>query len=171
MFKPLASLLLALCTQAHADVIGVHLVSYHSTSTYTSSHTERQTHCRQTAHYRACASGDRRVYTEHRYNNFNPGMYWRDDSGMTVGFFKNSYGRMSVYGGWALESPQWHDLSASVTLAVATGYKGRAGSGALRPMLMPALAWEYSKGSSVRLVGGPTKDGGALFHLTLERKL
>lgn len=175
MFKSISSfaapILLALCAQAHADVIGVHLVSYHSTDTYTTYRTERYTECQQLGNARTCESGTRRHYSEHKYNNVNPGMYWRDDSGLTAGFFKNSYGRMSVYGGWTFESSQWHDLSASVTLAAVTGYKGRGGSGSLRPMVMPGVSWQFSKSTAVRVLGGPTKDGGSLIHLTLERKL
>jgi hypothetical protein len=167
----LSASLLALCASAHADVIGVHLVSYHSADTYSVKEETPWRVCNSRINEfgmaTTCSSG---VSTEHRdrkYNNTNLGLYWRDDSGLTAGFYRNSYGRISTYVGWTFESSQWHDLTASVTVAAITGYKGYAGSGAIRVMAMPAVTWHATKQTAFRLAGGPTKDG-ALLHLSME---
>lgn len=166
----LLPILLSLCSSAQADVVGLHLVSYHSDEAYTKTYPRPYRECEVRAEATICSSGLRPFHEDVKYNNFNPGIYWRDDSGLTLGGYWNSYRKPTAYVGWTWETPRWHDLSAAATVALATGYKGRAGAGVLRPMILPSIAWDATKTVTTRLGFGPSQ-GGAIFHLTLEYRL
>lgn len=53
------------------------------------------------------------------YNNFNPGIYYKFDSGQTLGIYQNSVSRTSVYFGHTFEH---RDLS--LTVGGVVGYVG-----------------------------------------------
>lgn len=85
------------------------------------------------------------------YNNVNPGLYGKY-KGWTGGVFYNSIERVSVYGGYTFESPQWNKLSVAATVGLITGYRDGARP---YPMLVPSLAWEHGflgSGSTLRLM-------------------
>lgn len=52
------------------------------------------------------------------FNNTNPGLYYRSDSGWTTGVYNNSLSRASVYGGYSL---QYRALA--LTVGGVTGYQ------------------------------------------------
>lgn len=161
----LLPILLALCSSAQADVVGLHLVSYHSDETYTKTYVRKYRECEVLPEGLVCHRGFRPFHEDVKYNNLNPGVYWRDDSGLTIGGYWNSYRKPTAYVGWTWETPRWHDLSAAATVVLATGYKDT-----LRPMILPSIAWDATKTVTPRLGFGPSK-GGAIFHLTLEYRL
>lgn len=57
------------------------------------------------------------------YNNFNPGVELRWSSGVTVGAFRNSLERDTVYAGWTWTSGA---CAPALLIGVATGYRHRA---------------------------------------------
>jgi hypothetical protein len=56
-------------------------------------------------------------------NNANPGAYVRFDNGVTVGTYRNSYRRNSVYLGYTAETSATDRLSLAVTVGAITGYQ------------------------------------------------
>lgn len=91
------------------------------------------------------------------YEAVTPGIYARHESGFTVGAYRNSIGRESVYAGWTWETPDrrfaltaggvtgyerkcWREVrnepNGSVsTLPHCTGFEG----GKVAPMLVPSM--------------------------------
>jgi hypothetical protein len=65
-----------------------------------------------------------------QFNNVNPGVYWRSDAGWTLGGYRNSLERTSLYAGY---SWQWGPLA--LTGGGVTGYAER-----VQPLLVPSLA-------------------------------
>lgn len=58
------------------------------------------------------------------YNNFNPGMYYRHDSGGTVGLYWNSYKRWSPYVGYTYVHPLADgEYDLGMTAGVVFGYQ------------------------------------------------
>lgn len=108
---------------------------------------------------------------DYQYNNVNPGVYAYHD-GWTAGVFYNSERRVSVYGGYTFESPQWNKLSVAATVGLISGY---GSSKTIYPMLIPSVAWEHGflgRGSTLRMMFMPkaAKNGSAALHLTHEWK-
>jgi hypothetical protein len=56
------------------------------------------------------------------WNDKNPGIYARWESGLVIGTLRNSERRQSVYGGKVFETARWYGLGADVTVGVITGY-------------------------------------------------
>jgi hypothetical protein len=84
----LALFLVAYACDARADTIGINTVSVHSSN------------------------------PGNRFNEVNPGIYYKHSSGFGGGVFNNSDNRLSTHAEWT--TPEWHYLSLSV--GVATGY-------------------------------------------------
>jgi hypothetical protein len=102
------------------------------------------------------------------FNNVNPGAYVRDAEGWTVGVYRNSVRRVSLYGGRTWESPAWHGLSAAVTVGVVTGY-----TDTVTALLVPSVVFTAHRTAlRVGIVPRPPTDGGsAALHLMIERLL
>ena len=101
---------------------------------------------------------------QRKFNNVNPGLYFRSDTGWTVGGYRNSLGRTSVYGGYTLE----YGLLA-LTAGAVTGYQD-----ALQPMLVPSLRLFSHEGVSARLAYIPRVEkriASDVWHLMVERCL
>lgn len=60
----------------------------------------------------------------------NPGLYYKADSGLAGGAYRNSYGRSSVWAGYQLESGRF-----GLLLGAATGYP----CGGVLPMAVPSV--------------------------------
>lgn len=56
------------------------------------------------------------------WNDVNPGVYARWESGLVVGTLRNSERRQSVYVGKVFETPRWNGLGADMTVGGITGY-------------------------------------------------
>jgi hypothetical protein len=149
--KHLFILAALLAGSAHADTVGVHLVSRHATPNFE----------------RSWSDGTK---TQVAYNNRNFGAYWAADSGALVGAYRNSYSRTTVYAGWTWDAPRIGPVTPAVSAVLATGYDNMRGHGKLRPMLMPSLRAPLGT-VSVRWSVAPATKGGFFQHLSVERAL
>lgn len=100
------------------------------------------------------------------YNNVNPGLYYRSDTNWTVGAYRNSYRRLSVYAGKTFATDLPGGFEAAVTVAAISGYEES------KLMVAPSLASPKIDGWRVRFVGLPRlrKDNAAVLHLMIERE-
>lgn len=95
------------------------------------------------------------------FNNANPGLYLRTESGLTAGAYYNSERRMSAYAGYTQE---WGPVG--VTVGVITGYKRAA----VLPMLVPSVRLGRIDQVTFRLAYLPKleKGGSHVVHLMAE---
>lgn len=148
---------------ARAGTIGLHTISDHGKSTYTNTH-------EQTTVYTSGKPSTVTVTeTEVKYNNRNFGLYYIADNGFTVGAYRNSYDRNTLYVGYTAESREYHGFSAVGSVALATGYSYVHGAGKLRPMVMPGVKYTMGK-YAVRYSVVPSRTT-VLQHLSFEYKL
>jgi len=93
------------------------------------------------------------------------GVYARAESGLTLGAYRNSYGRPSTYAAWTWSTPGG---MLSLTAGAVTGYPRASVS----PLLVPSLRLPLAgvPGWAVRLsaLPKPHSDGAAGLHLSLE---
>ena len=97
----------------------------------------------------------------HEFNNFNPGIYYRNDDGWTAGGYYNSLRKASVYAGYT-----WQYRALGLTVGGATGYQY-----ALQPLLVPSLRLFNHEGVSARLAYIPRVEKhieSNVLHLTVE---
>ena len=97
----------------------------------------------------------------HNFNNFNPGIYYRNDAGWTVGGYYNSLRQTSLYGGYTF---QYRALG--LTVGGATGYEAP-----VQPLLVPSLRLLTHEGFSARLAYIPRVEkriASNVLHLTVE---
>ena len=95
------------------------------------------------------------------YNNTNPGLYVRLDSGWTGGLYRNSLAKNSVYAGYT-----WTHGAFSVTAGGVTGYFET-----LQPLLVPSIALFTHRGITPRIAFIPRvekKIGAHVLHLMVE---
>lgn len=97
------------------------------------------------------------------YCQYNPGLYLRTDSGLTVGTYHNSECRQSVY----LAQTYTHGLY-SITLGGVTGYARKP----VLPMVVPSVAFPLADGVSLRLAYVPkvSREAAHAVHLSVERR-
>ncbi len=55
------------------------------------------------------------------YTNFNPGVYYRHDSGWTAGAYHNSFDKLSTYAGY--EFREVYGLPVAIQVGIVTGYR------------------------------------------------
>jgi hypothetical protein len=99
------------------------------------------------------------------YRTVTPGLYAIATSGATFGAYRNSYGRVSAYGGWTWRSD---DGRLAFVAAGATGYEGPA----IRLIAAPSV--RFSLGSTwlrVAYLPRVEKSGAHVIHLAIERPL
>jgi hypothetical protein len=106
------------------------------------------------------------VHSAPGFCDFNPGAFVRFDDGGTVGFYRNSECRLSVYAGWTFHALQRGKLSADVTLGAVTGYR-RAN---VLPLAVPSLAYQVNDQVAVRVAYVPKveKGGAHAVHFMVE---
>ncbi len=95
------------------------------------------------------------------YNNVNPGVYVRLDNGATLGTFRNSHSRQSVYAGYTVEK-SWNGFSAALTVGGITGYK----EASVMVLAVPSVAYS---GVRLGIIPRPMKGGSAALHLMVEK--
>lgn len=95
------------------------------------------------------------------FRNFNPGVYVRWSSGITMGGYYNSERRTSLYAGY---THQWG--SFALTAGLITGYERRA----VMPMLVPSVRLGAIGPATMRLAILPKleKRGATVLHLMAE---
>jgi hypothetical protein len=94
-----------------------------------------------------------------------PGAYLVTDLGLSVGTYRNSYGRSSTYAGWTLQTD---DQRFAITVGAVTGYSAAR----VMPLLVPSARIPITSGVSARLsfIPKPVKSGHAAgLHLSIER--
>ena len=107
------------------------------------------------------------LYTAHwskHYNNVNTGLYYKTDTGLIAGVYRNSYDRPSAYVGMVVHSGPFE-----IVAGAATGYKGVCPKvcKTLTPMFVPSLALPLTSATTMRL----SLPNGQGVHLSLEYKL
>lgn len=151
-------------------VLGAHLLSLHAPASYVSW---------EDAH------GN--VEARTRYETITPGAYVVLANGATVGAYRNSYGRPSVYAGWTFRT---QDDRFAVTVGAVTGYGRFATSPVwpgpdgknyrtyhdgndVEPLIVPSVRFSLTEATSVRLgvLARPVKDGAAALHVAIETRL
>lgn len=151
----IAGLMLGAST-CQAGTLGVHAWSKHGAPTYEVTH--------------------RGGPSEHReFNNANFGLYYVSADGWTVGAYKNSYYRNTVYAGYVIQGPSFRPIDGftvqtDLALALATGYRRVKGVGELRPMAMPQILLSHAaSGAGVRYSVAPGQRG-IFQHISFEKK-
>jgi hypothetical protein len=98
-----------------------------------------------------------------RYNNYNPGLYWRADSGLTVGGYRNSHGWNSYYAGWTFED---RSRAVGLTVGAVSGYWPDGGK------VMPLVALSVRPLENVRITFTPKSSRSvSVLHFSLETRL
>ncbi|MET0334276.1 MAG: hypothetical protein ABW190_08380 [Rhizobacter sp.] len=98
---------------------------------------------------------------EKRYNNVNPGIYYRTTEGWTAGIYRNSLSRTSVYAGYT-----WKFGALDVTTAGVSGYFHT-----VQPLLVPSVSLFTWQGITPRVAYIPRvekKIGSHVLHLMVE---
>jgi len=90
------------------------------------------------------------------YNNFNPGAYYRTDEGWTVGGYRNSYKRSSVYGGHT-----WERGDYGLTAGAITGYNDGL-------MLMVVPTYKFAPHARIAYIPKVGSRGAHVLHLMIE---
>lgn len=102
-------------------------------------------------------------------NNVNPGAYVRLESGLTVGAYRNSFYRPTLYVGmsWAIPG-----TPIDVTAALATGYDGHPYSSPVTVLLVPSIASPWLGDWRVRLSAVPrlSRNQDGIAHLSIESR-
>jgi hypothetical protein len=96
-----------------------------------------------------------------RYNNLNPGLYYRTPEGWVGGFYLNSLTRTSLYVGRTLEHGKF-----AVTLAAVSGY-----THPVQALVVPSVEVGEVAGARVRLAYIPRVEkriGSHVLHLMVE---
>lgn len=87
-----------------------------------------------------------------------------------TGFYLNSNGKLSVYGGLSVEAYDWGPVQARVAAGLVTGYSQLEYAGELRPLA--ALSLEHpATGLSFGLGAKDTEAGGAAALVTLSLRI
>jgi hypothetical protein len=129
-------------------------------------------------------------HTQGGLNNTNPGIYARFDSGLTVGAYRNSFRRNSVYLGYTVETSPTDRLSVAVTAGAITGYQreewcgrclnGNIGTksnpcfagdgGKVSPMLVPSIAYRHGEyAARFGIIPDASRKSIRAVHLMVER--
>lgn len=107
------------------------------------------------------------VHSTPGWCDYNPGVYMRTDTGLTLGAYRNSECRSSAYAGWTWEARRGK-LAAAITAGAVTGYAARP----VLPLLVPSLAVDVADKTALRLTYIPKieKAGAHALHLSVERR-
>jgi hypothetical protein len=92
------------------------------------------------------------------FNNENPGIYYRNSSGLTLGSYFNSERNQSNYAGYTV-----HGSNFGVSFVVLSGYKV-----GLLLVPIPSVRFEVARDVSVRFTGLYSPHVGAAVHLSVE---
>jgi hypothetical protein len=107
------------------------------------------------------------VHDKPGFNDTNPGVYIRTESGITAGTVFNSERKQSFHLGYTWERPISKRLSVAVTVGGITGYKLP-----VTPMVIPSAAFKLTEDLSLRVSGlaRVNRDGANALHLSLEQR-
>jgi hypothetical protein len=122
-------------------------------------------------------------------NGVNPGIYARFDNGVTVGSYRNSFNRNSVYAAYTVETHVSPSISVALALGAVTGYQRqyfegecydgthsgphrichRGNDSKITALVAPSVAF-HSGANAIRIALIPSKEGGGAAHLMFERR-
>jgi len=97
-----------------------------------------------------------------RYNT--PGIYLKQENGMTLGVYNNTFGRTSAYAAWTFETA---DGRFALTAGGVTGYL----TAKVMPLISPSVKFDLGNRVSLRLVflpRAPIHGGVNGLHMALE---
>ena len=99
------------------------------------------------------------------WNDVNPGVFARWDSGLVVGTLRNSERRQSVYIGHTWQTQRWNSIAADLTVGAITGYWRP-----VSPLLAVGASLAVSDSFSIRmsLLPKAAPKGSAALHLSTE---
>lgn len=102
------------------------------------------------------------IHSTDNFNDFNPGLYAKNEAGVTVGSFYNSERRQSFYGGWTWSPHKNFDI----TFGGITGYKAAT----VQPLVLPTVHFEVAKDVRARIGYVPKfhTNGAHAVHFMLE---
>lgn len=107
-------------------------------------------------------------FPQYQYNNSNPGVYVRMESGMTYGTYYNSERRMSVYAGYTYQ----FDDTYAVTVGLVSGYSLGKEKTRIYPMIVPSMKLGKIGDTTFRLAIMPQASsknyGSTAIHLMAE---
>ena len=145
----------------YAGTVGLHLATWHSNA---GQQWESRTVC-SGEHCDPSRPGYESTTTttlrRDRLSSDTYGAYWVGDSGLTLGAFRNSYRRTSIYAAYTLQGDVF-----GVTAGVASGY------GKPRLMVMPTARLRLGGGAALRIGYVPRvkRDASAVVHLMAEQE-
>lgn len=105
------------------------------------------------------------VHSRPGFESATVGVYVRRDDGLTLGVLRNSYGRISTYGAWTLQTD---DQRFGLTIGAITGYPAAP----VMLLVAPSVRWQLAPGYGARLVllpKPPRHGSAAALHLAIER--
>jgi hypothetical protein len=106
------------------------------------------------------------VHSAPGYNNVNPGLGYARPDGRSVGVYRNSYRRTTVYAAQTYET-RADRFTAGVVLGAGTGYQ-KQGRWPVSPLIAGTASARVAPGTRVRLLYvPPTGKAAAALHLTV----
>jgi hypothetical protein len=129
------------------------------------------------------------AHTHGGLNGVNPGVYARFDNGATVGAYRNSFNRTSVYAAYTMETNVLPNVTAAIAIGAVTGYQRqylegdchngyhssetvkcyRGNNSKITVLVAPSFAF-HSGQNAIRIALIPSKKGGGAAHLMVERR-
>jgi len=110
-------------------------------------------------------------HSQEGYTGTNPGVYAKSECGVTVGAYRNSEARLTVYGAYTLDPPK---LPVWASVGVATGYGPQYGEARpLTPVFIVGLKSPQFSGYRFRLGYIPKlgqMNNTHVLHLMLEKE-
>jgi len=132
-----ASFFVTPAARASEIVVGAHVVSLHETSGI--------------MRY----DSNTGALKETKLRSWTPGVYAKfgDSSGVTIGLYKNSIGRVSAYVGYTFEATLTDKVSAAVTAGIISGYdKHEYSVGDVSPLLAPSFSVALDNKTRLRTI-------------------
>lgn len=154
-----------IATLCQGLTVGLHLVSLHSAPDYVSE---------------TNVVGPK---VTRQFETLTPGVYARAESGLTVGAYRNSYGKPSAYLGWTFATD---DDRFALTLGAVTGYRRtikenrdpalnrppavQVVGDAVQPLVVPSMRFSLGENTALRVsyVPEPRKGDVSVVHLSIE---
>lgn len=102
------------------------------------------------------------IHSTNTFNDINPGIYVKNQKGLTAGTYYNSERKQSFYGGWTW-SPH---KNIDVTFGAITGYKAAK----VQPLVLPTVHFEVMRDVRMRVGYVPKihSDGAHAIHFMVE---
>jgi len=99
--------------------------------------------------------------------NVNPGGYYKSNSDLTLGAYRNSECKFSTYAGMTWETTG--SVRFGITVGAVSGYRLKP----ILPLVIPSVSVSLGGGYSMRVLAAPKiiPSSATAVHFTIERKL